>query len=154
MCCNYRALNNKIISDGHPLPRVQDAIDSLNGKKWFSLLHQQKAYHQIYRDPESCPLTAFITPWGLYECVRVPFGLSSAPAEFQTYMENYLTEVRDKFALRYLDDVLVYSDDFDSHVDQIIYVNKVFQILTGNDIKVKAKKKANYFKRRSIIQVV
>ena len=67
LCCDYRALNNKTISDSHPLPRVRDDIDSLNGKKWFSLLDQQKAYHQIYLDPESCPLTTFITPWGLYE---------------------------------------------------------------------------------------
>ena len=67
LCWDYRALSNKTISDRHPLPRVQDAIDSLNGKKWFSLLDQQKAYHQIYLDPESCPLTTFITPWGLYE---------------------------------------------------------------------------------------
>ena len=67
LCCDYRALNNKTIFDRHPLPRVQDAIDSLNGKKFFSLLDQQKTYHQIYLDLESRPLTAFITPWGLYE---------------------------------------------------------------------------------------
>ena len=65
LCCDYRALNNKNISDRHPLPRVQDAIDSLNGKTWFSLLDQQKTYHQIYLDPESRPLTTFIKPWGL-----------------------------------------------------------------------------------------
>ena len=82
-------------------------------------------------------LTAFITPWGLYEWVRVPFGLSNAPAEFQIYMENCLTDVRDKFASLYLDDVLVYSDDFDSHVD---HLRKVFQIVRENGIKVKAKK--------------
>ena len=82
-------------------------------------------------------LTAFITPWGLYEWVRVPFGLSNAPAEFQRYMENCLTDVRDKFASLYLDDVLVYSDDFDSHVD---HLRKVFQIVRENGIKVKAKK--------------
>ena len=67
LCCDYRALNNKTIFDRHPLPRVQDAIDSLNGKKFFSLIDQQKTYHQIYLDLESRPLTAFITPWGLYE---------------------------------------------------------------------------------------
>ena len=67
--CDYRALNNKTISDRHPLPRVQDAIDSLNGKKWFSLLDQQKAYHQIYLDPESRPLNAFAN------CIYYTVGL-------------------------------------------------------------------------------
>ena len=146
MCCNYRALNNKTISDSHLLPRVQDAIASLNGKKWSFLLDQQKAYHQIYLDPESHTLTAFITPWGLYEWVRVSFGLPNAPAEFQRYVENFLTDLRDKFAFPYLVDVLVYSDDFDSHVDRL---SKVFHISRENGIKFKAKN-TTYFKSSSI----
>ena len=137
LCVDYRALNKKTVLDRHPLPRVQDAIDSLNGKKWFSLLDQQKAYHQIYLDPESRPLTAFITPWGLYEWVRVPFGLSNAPAVFQRYMEKCFFDIRDKFAFPYLDDVLVYSDDFTSHIS---HLRKVFSILREHGIKVKAKK--------------
>ena len=67
----------------------------------------------------------------------VPFRLSNAPAEFQRYMENCLTDVRDKFAFPYLDDVIVYSDDFDSHVD---HLRKEFQILKENSTKVKVKK--------------
>ena len=69
--------------------------------------------------------------------VRVPFGLSNASAEFQRYMENCLTDVKDKFAFSYLANVLVYSDDFDSHADQL---RKVFQILRENGIEVNAKK--------------
>ena len=109
----------------------------MNRKKWFSLLDQQQTYHHIYLDPESRPLTTFITLWGLYEWVRVPFGLSNALAEFQRYKGNCLTDVRDKFEFPYLDDVVEYSDDFDSHV---YYLRKVFQILRENGIKVKAKK--------------
>ena len=69
--------------------------------------------------------------------MRVSFGLSNAPADFQRYMENCLTDVRDEFTFPCLDDVLVYSDHFDSHVD---HSRKVFQILRENDFKVKAKK--------------
>ena len=87
LCCDYKALNNKTISNRHPLPRVQDTIDNLNRKKWFSLLDQQKTYCQIYLKPEDRPLTAFIPPWDLYDWVRVLFGLSNASSEFQRYME-------------------------------------------------------------------
>ena len=66
--------------------------------------------------------------------MRVALGLSNAPAEFQEYIENCLTDIRDKFAFPYLDDVLLYSDDFNSHVD---HLRKVFQILRENDILVK-----------------
>ena len=68
---------------------------------------------------ESCFLTIFITLWGLYKWVRVPLGISNAPSEFQKYMGNCLTNIRDKFAFSYLDDVLMYSDDFDSQVDHL-----------------------------------
>ena len=68
---------------------------------------------------------------------KSPIWAFQCAAEFQRYMENCLTGVRDKFAFLYLDDVLVYSDDFDSHVD---HLRKVFQILRENGIKVKAKK--------------
>ena len=137
LCCDYRALNKKTVVDRHPLPSVQDALGSLNGKKWFSLLDQQKAYHQIYLDPESRPLTAFITPWGLYELVRVPFGLCNAPAEFQRLMENCLLDVRDEFAFPYLDDVLVYSYNFRAHIN---HLRRVFNVLREHGIKVNAKK--------------
>ena len=112
----------------------------MNRTKRFSLLDQQKAYHQIYLDSESGPLTTFITPGGLHKWVKVPFGLSNAPAEFQRYLKNYLTDVRDKLTFPYLGDVLVYSDDFNLHVD---HLRKVYQS--------QIKKMQNYFKSRSII---
>lgn len=65
LCVDYRLLNKMTVPDRHPLPRIQDLIDTLGGYAWFSILDQGKAYHQGFIAEGSRHMTAFITPWGL-----------------------------------------------------------------------------------------
>ena len=72
-----------------------------------------KAYHQGYVKEEFRKLTAFSTPWGLYEWIRIPMGISNAPPVFQRYINRVLQGLRDVICTAYLDDILVYGSSFE-----------------------------------------
>jgi hypothetical protein len=95
------------------------------------------SYHQGFLKEEVRHLTAFVTPWGLWEWVRIPFGPSGAPSEYQRFMESVLKDVRDKDCVPYMDDALVYSSEFEEHLQ---HLRTVLRLLREKGIKLKPSK--------------
>ena len=90
-CVDYRKLNPVTVGHAHPLPRIDDILDSLRDSKYFTTLDLRSGYWQISVDEHDRHKTAFATPNGLYEFNRMPFGLSTAPATFQRTMDIILS---------------------------------------------------------------
>ena len=116
LCVDFRTLNKKTRPDCHSIPRIQEMLNNLGGNSWFSVLDQGKDYHQGFTSPNSQPLTAFITPWGLYKWVWIPFGIPQAPGAFQLFMENCLGDLQDTDSVPYLDTIIIFTCILKIHV--------------------------------------
>ena len=133
-CIDFRKLNSRTKKDAYSLPRIDEMFDSLYGAKWFSSLDIKSAYWQVEVEEADKEKTAFtVGPLGFYECNRMPFGLSNAPATFQRLMESCLGDMNMQSCLIYLDDIVVFSQTFEEHVERL---EKVFQRLIDAGLKL------------------
>lgn len=122
MCIDFRALNKHTVKNRYPLPRIDDLLDQLRGAKVFSSLDLQSGYHQIRITEEDVPKTAFRTPFGHFQFKVLCFGLTNAPATFQHAMNTAFRDCLGKFVLVYLDDILVFSENEQEHLEHLRHV--------------------------------
>lgn len=136
-CVDYRRLNALTHKDAYPLPRIEESLTGLKAAKWYSTLDLASGYWQVEMDPSDREKTAFTTPFGLYEFERMPFGLCNAPATFQRLMQRCLGNLVNESLLIYLDDVVVFSSDFNSH---LLHLEEVFVRLHQHGLKLQPRK--------------
>ena len=136
---DYRKLNEVTIPISQSLPRIEDVFDALGEtrSKYFSTLDLNSAYFQIALDPESRHKSAFVTHEGVFEFTRMPFGLRNGTQSFQLLMSLVLKGLNWKFVLCYVDDILVFSPDFETHLH---HLNAVFQRLRDANLTLKSSK--------------
>ncbi|WVZ93034.1 hypothetical protein U9M48_039057 [Paspalum notatum var. saurae] len=119
MCVDYRALNDVTIKNKYPLPRIDDLFDQLQGACVFSKTDLRSGYHQMKIRSSDIPKTAFITRFGLYEYTVMSFGFTNAPFYFMNLMNKVFMEYLDKFAVVFIDDILIYSKTEEEHEEHL-----------------------------------
>lgn len=115
-CTDYRAINAITVKVAYPIPAVDEFLDELNGAKFFSKLDLRSGYHQVLIHPLDRFKTVFRTHHGHFQWLVMPFGLSNAPATFQSLMNNIFQFAIRKYVLIFFDDILIFSGDWDSHL--------------------------------------
>ena len=151
LCVDSRKVNKlqqEVITAGktkgqisiHPLPKIDEMYAKLKGAKVFSTIDLRSGYHHIALGKSSRAKTPFVMPFGKYEFLMVPFGLAQAPAYFQLLMNKVLKGL--KFAMTYLDDIIIFSQDELQHLE---HLEIVFNHLQEAGLKMK-RSKCDFFK--------
>jgi hypothetical protein len=121
-CVDYRRVNARMRKDAHPLPLPEAMFAQLKGATVFSKLDLTKGFYQIALAPECRGTLAFSSPDGLKQWRVMPFGIANAPATFQREMQRVFRERLDVCVMVYIDDILVFSKDADSHAEHVEWV--------------------------------
>jgi hypothetical protein len=106
---DYHALNEVIIKNRYPLPRIDDLFDQLRDACVFSKIDLRLGHHQLKVRECAILKTAFISRYGRYEFMVMSFGLTNASAYIMYMMNKFFMEYLDKFLVVFIDDILVYS---------------------------------------------
>ncbi|CAF3051325.1 unnamed protein product [Rotaria sp. Silwood2] len=125
-CIDYRRLNAITIKDAFPLPRIDEIFDQLTDAIYYTKFDFKSGYFQVPLSKEDRPKTAFSTQNNHYQFTVLPQGITNGPASFQRIINHILGPTRWKYALAYIDDVIIYSKTFEEH---LIHLNEICQTL-------------------------
>jgi hypothetical protein len=142
VCVDFRKLNALLKDSKHVMPVIEDLVMGLRGSIVFSHLDLKKGYNQVEIAASSRKLLGIITPKGIFEFTVLPFGIKPACWEFQARMEDIFKDLLHVCVLVYIDDIIVYTTDVESHM---VALEKVFGILKAYNLRLNLEK-CSFFK--------
>ena len=119
MVVDYRLLNKKVVFDAFPMPSVEHAFSHFHGAKVFSVLDLNSAYYQIPLSARSRKLTAFCTPFGLFEFNKLPMGISVGCQVLSRVVDSLFSDLKYQYIYNFMDDLVVYSATMEEHVEHL-----------------------------------
>jgi hypothetical protein len=120
-----------------PPTRIEDLFDELRGASVFSKIDLRLGYRQLRIQPLDIPKTTFITKYGIYEYTIMSFGLTNVLTFFRNLMKSVFMDYLDKFVVVFINDILIYSQSEEEHVD---HLKMVLQRLREHQLYVKLSK--------------
>lgn len=138
MCIDYRNLNKATLRENYPIPLIDDLLDKLVGKRYYTLLDLKDGFYHVYMEESSIKYTSFVTPLGQFEFLRMPFGLKTAPSKFQRFINKIFGNmVQAGDVMIYLDDIMIASKTLEEHLKLL---DKVFKLLVDNRLELRIDK--------------
>ena len=137
LCVDFRKVNQVAKVDSYPLPRIEDLIDKMGQAKYITTMDLSRGYWQIPLAEDSKEKTAFVTPFGLWQFVTMPFGLADAQATCQRLVDTKLIRGIEDYAGAYVDDLTVFSASWEDH---LVHLREMLERLRRAGLTIKPKK--------------
>ncbi|MBW0545300.1 hypothetical protein O181_085015 [Austropuccinia psidii MF-1] len=128
MAEDFRALNNYTVPDRYPIPRIQETLTQLSRANYITSMDALKGFHQNVLTPKAKKLLRIITQCGIYEYLRMPFGIKNEPSHYQRMMNTiFPTELYEGWLIIYIDYIIICSDSWSLHLERLARVPHKFQ---------------------------
>ncbi|MBW0532402.1 hypothetical protein O181_072117 [Austropuccinia psidii MF-1] len=138
MVVDFRALNTYTIPDRYPIPRIHETLNQLSKERFITSMDSLKGFHQNVSTPHAKILLIIIAHWGIYEYLRMPFGIKNAPSHYQRMMNTIFPhELSEGWLIIYIDDIIICSETWKLHLERpSLVLKKILQV----NMKISLKK--------------
>ncbi|MBW0525173.1 hypothetical protein O181_064888 [Austropuccinia psidii MF-1] len=120
MVGDFREFNNHTIPDRYPIPRIHETLNQLSKAKFITSMHALEGFHQNVLTPHSSNVLRIIAHCGLYEYLRMPFGIENAPSHYQRRMNTIFPhQLSEGWLVNHIDDIIICSEAWKLHLETL-----------------------------------